>query len=263
MSNEQKPPEKIYLQNEGDGYDPQDWEGASWCADRIDDTDVEYIRADLAPRVSTEEAKPLDLEPILFFMNTARPTPFNLANFSLQARTHIAGLIAEVRRLRALASLGNPPNLEDDSRSDQELVDTLENTALKLGAEGGELGSEEELLGDKLAILNRLKALRNPAALGNPPAPQAVPEGATGARLAYEAAEAITKNEGKAIRILPDSPTPGGQAKDLEAEEIPRLRIRLLTALAPFFQGKFSDYHVYRAADAAIESITNPHRENV
>ncbi len=64
-----------------------------------------------------------------------------------------------------------------DPRTDQELVDTLENTALKLGAEGGELGSEDELLGDKLAILDRMAFYRR-SLLPAPPAPPKAPEGA-------------------------------------------------------------------------------------
>ena len=38
-------PKKIYLQVE-----PEDdiHEGITWCEDRINDTDIEYIRADLA-----------------------------------------------------------------------------------------------------------------------------------------------------------------------------------------------------------------------
>lgn len=42
MSNENQAPERVYLQVEDD-----DFEGASWCADRINEEDVEYIRADL------------------------------------------------------------------------------------------------------------------------------------------------------------------------------------------------------------------------
>jgi len=45
---EEKPPARIYLQNEGDGYDPVTWEGATWCHDRMWETDVEYIRSDLS-----------------------------------------------------------------------------------------------------------------------------------------------------------------------------------------------------------------------
>lgn len=41
------PPKHIYLQNEGDGADPETWEGASWCQDRIEESDVQYVRADL------------------------------------------------------------------------------------------------------------------------------------------------------------------------------------------------------------------------
>jgi intein/homing endonuclease len=58
---EAKPPKRIYLQNEGDGYDPVTWEGASWCQDRIEETDAEYIRADL-PKSLLEAAKTLKRE---------------------------------------------------------------------------------------------------------------------------------------------------------------------------------------------------------
>jgi hypothetical protein len=51
----------------------------------------------------------LDLDPILAWMNSARPTPFNMANFTLTARTHIAALIAEVRALRAQAGTREAP----------------------------------------------------------------------------------------------------------------------------------------------------------
>ena len=37
-----KAPEKIYLQ-----IDPDEWiGGTTWCEDRINDSDIEYIRAD-------------------------------------------------------------------------------------------------------------------------------------------------------------------------------------------------------------------------
>jgi len=39
------PPKRIYLQNDGDEIT---FEGATWCQDRIDETDAEYIRADLS-----------------------------------------------------------------------------------------------------------------------------------------------------------------------------------------------------------------------
>lgn len=34
-----KPPEKIYLQ-----WNPEDSYGSTWCADRIHENDIEYIR---------------------------------------------------------------------------------------------------------------------------------------------------------------------------------------------------------------------------
>ena len=40
-------PDKIYLQIE-DVDDVFHSDGVSWCADKINDTDVEYIRADLS-----------------------------------------------------------------------------------------------------------------------------------------------------------------------------------------------------------------------
>ena len=36
-------PDKIYLQIDGDSFG--EWEGATWCQDKINDTDVEYVRA--------------------------------------------------------------------------------------------------------------------------------------------------------------------------------------------------------------------------
>jgi hypothetical protein len=41
-------PEKIYLQDD-DGYHEESgvWGDTTWCTDQIDDTDVEYVRADL------------------------------------------------------------------------------------------------------------------------------------------------------------------------------------------------------------------------
>ena len=43
-----KAPEKIYLQVDGDsiGDSYEDWDGTcTWCQDRINDTDVEYVEA--------------------------------------------------------------------------------------------------------------------------------------------------------------------------------------------------------------------------
>lgn len=39
-------PDRIYLQvdPEGEGYPGS--EGVTWCADRINETDIEYVRAD-------------------------------------------------------------------------------------------------------------------------------------------------------------------------------------------------------------------------
>jgi hypothetical protein len=43
------PPERIFLRPNGDDHgEPISWLDSTWCQDRIDDTDAEYIRADLA-----------------------------------------------------------------------------------------------------------------------------------------------------------------------------------------------------------------------
>ena len=47
-------PEKIYLQIDGDSSG--DWEGITWCQDKINDTDVEYSRKD--GWISVEENDP-------------------------------------------------------------------------------------------------------------------------------------------------------------------------------------------------------------
>jgi len=48
-----KAPDKIYLQIDGDSFG--EWEGATWCQDKINDTDVEYVRADTIPRSSDRD----------------------------------------------------------------------------------------------------------------------------------------------------------------------------------------------------------------
>lgn len=40
-----KPPERIYLQVDPEGYNQEI--NTTWCQDRINDDDVEYVRADL------------------------------------------------------------------------------------------------------------------------------------------------------------------------------------------------------------------------
>lgn len=46
--------ERVYLQVDGDAFG--DWEGVTWCKDQINDTDVEYVRADLAT-ASAQQAR--------------------------------------------------------------------------------------------------------------------------------------------------------------------------------------------------------------
>ena len=43
-----QPPKEIYLQLGEDDEKAVEWfDGATWCQDKINDTDVKYIRADL------------------------------------------------------------------------------------------------------------------------------------------------------------------------------------------------------------------------
>jgi len=39
-------PDIIYLQVDGDKAGDGAWEGITWCTEKINDNDVEYIRAD-------------------------------------------------------------------------------------------------------------------------------------------------------------------------------------------------------------------------
>ena len=53
-------PERIYLQIDPDGTDPTEEfliDGATWCQDKINETDVEYARADEIDRLRTEVAE--------------------------------------------------------------------------------------------------------------------------------------------------------------------------------------------------------------
>ena len=42
-----EPPAKIYLQVDPEGEKAMEFDGVTWCPDKINDSDVEYIRADL------------------------------------------------------------------------------------------------------------------------------------------------------------------------------------------------------------------------
>lgn len=43
-----KPPEKIYLQVDPEGESADDFfDGVTWCADRINNSEVEYVRVDI------------------------------------------------------------------------------------------------------------------------------------------------------------------------------------------------------------------------
>lgn len=45
-------PERIYLQDEGVAL--PDYDGVTWCVDRINDNDTEYVRKDIHERQLTE-----------------------------------------------------------------------------------------------------------------------------------------------------------------------------------------------------------------
>lgn len=66
-------PERIWLQDEGDYEGARDAmmgtdTGVTWCDTRVNDSDTEYLRADLAPGWSTDmEAAPKDGTRILTF----------------------------------------------------------------------------------------------------------------------------------------------------------------------------------------------------
>lgn len=48
-------PERIWLQDEG--HSPEDYEVVTWCVDPIDDSDTEYVRADLLADLEAENVK--------------------------------------------------------------------------------------------------------------------------------------------------------------------------------------------------------------
>lgn len=53
-------PEVIWLQIDGEAEQFQGWDAQTWCEDKINETDVKYVRADLTPndRVQAGEASP-------------------------------------------------------------------------------------------------------------------------------------------------------------------------------------------------------------
>jgi hypothetical protein len=44
-------PEVIWLQVDPEAEQFDGWEAQTWCSDRINETDVKYVRADLTPNV--------------------------------------------------------------------------------------------------------------------------------------------------------------------------------------------------------------------
>ena len=44
-------PEVIWLQIDDEAEQFDGWEAQTWCSDKINDTDVKYVRADLTPNV--------------------------------------------------------------------------------------------------------------------------------------------------------------------------------------------------------------------
>ena len=59
-----KPPDKIFLQIEGEQYG--EWEGCTWCADKINDTDIEYQHQ--SGWISVDERLPDENEEVWFWL---------------------------------------------------------------------------------------------------------------------------------------------------------------------------------------------------
>jgi len=53
-------PEVIWLQVDPEAEQFDGWEAQTWCTDKINETDVRYVRADLTPNVEVQagEASP-------------------------------------------------------------------------------------------------------------------------------------------------------------------------------------------------------------
>lgn len=50
--------ERIWLQYKDEDGEPNDYnEGVTWCQDQVNDTDIEYIRADIAALASNQPVK--------------------------------------------------------------------------------------------------------------------------------------------------------------------------------------------------------------
>jgi len=50
-------PEVIYLQLDGDGGEEYSEDSATWSADRIHESDIDYIRADLVDLIMSEASE--------------------------------------------------------------------------------------------------------------------------------------------------------------------------------------------------------------
>jgi len=68
-SKKMKAPDKIYLQIDETEHRGPNFEGVTWCKDRINDSDVEYIRVDHVFKSLTDETKTMPYEELLNFVD--------------------------------------------------------------------------------------------------------------------------------------------------------------------------------------------------
>ena len=112
-------PERIYLQIDPDATDPTDeflFDGVTWCQDKVNETDVEYVRADEIDRLRAEVAELLHeqavlRDPVSLHANLLRGIPATLTKEQL---LHLAGctdydaLKKDSERLSFIEAQGSP-----------------------------------------------------------------------------------------------------------------------------------------------------------
>ena len=143
-------PKRIYLQPDDDDTDEdvsrptgrEDMDGASWCEDRVNDFDVEYIRADLAPALEARPAPaapaavpdPLELLRKVFAHRLKDPTAGDVSDVICRESNHLYWTVA--------ALLGSKPAAPRESAPSSLPLDleahllALENLAGRLESEG-------------------------------------------------------------------------------------------------------------------------------
>lgn len=101
MSDMHNAPETIWLQVDPNGEDPTDWflpEGATWCKDKVNGSDVEYVRADVVESLRQQLA---DTETLLNEMRDEAST------YRVQAN-NLEQQLAEIRQ--AISDPENQPS---------------------------------------------------------------------------------------------------------------------------------------------------------